>query len=316
MADPPETQTAYPQPTNPARGCGFPVARLVAFFSLSTGAVWDTAIGPLSAHELPLFRHLFPLLTAGEVALGDRLFGSYADIAELSKRGVDSVFRLHARRKPDFRPGKRLGRYDHLVEWIKPRQRPPGTTPAVFRQLPARLLLREGRFPISQKGFRTQVVTLVTTLRDPQGYSKAALAQLYGGRWTVESDLRHLKTTMQMEYLPVKTPSMVRKEFAVHLLAYHLIRTLMWEAGMHHAVRPLTLSFQAARPHLFPFAPVLAPVAHAHQESLYATLLHVVSRAHVPLRPGRVEPRARKRRPKPYKWLQQPRKQLQKILVA
>ena len=226
MADTEKNQAKYPQPKSQAKGCGFPAGRIVLGFSLSTGAVLDAVISSLSVGEVNLFRQLYPNLHAGDVALGDRIFGSYADICGLRDCGVDSAFRMHGARKTDFRKGKRLARWDHIVEWKKPKQCPKGLCAKLFDQLPPRILLREVRFHIPIKGFRTENVTLVTTLLDPKVYTRIDLAQLYRLRWQAEIDIKHLKTTMAMEHLPSKTPQMVRKDFYVHLLAYNLIRTV------------------------------------------------------------------------------------------
>ena len=164
------------------------------------------------------------------MALGDRIFGSFADICLLFARGVDSVFRVRGARKTDFTKGKRLARWDHIVEWKKPKQCPKGLKRKLFDQLPQQILLREVRFHIPIKGFRTEDVTLVTTLLDAKFYTRTDLAELYRRRWQAEIDIRHLKTTVAMEHLPVKTPEMVRKEFYVHLLAYNLIRAIQIQA--------------------------------------------------------------------------------------
>jgi hypothetical protein len=225
MYDTPQNQQEFPQAKNQHDYHGFPVARIVGIFCLATGALIDAAIGSLRVSEVSLFRKLHSHLKPGVVALGDRLFGSYGDIALLSQRGVDCVFRMHHLRKTDFRRGKKLGKYDHLVRWKRPNQASLRLAPELYAKLPETMLLREIRFTLHIKGFRTQVVTLVTTLLDHHIYTKESLAELYGLRWQVEIDLRHLKTTMQMEHIQSKSPEMVRKEFYVHLLAYNLIRT-------------------------------------------------------------------------------------------
>lgn len=193
-----------------------------------------------------------------DVALGDRIFGSYADICQLARRGIDSVFRLHARRKTDFRKGKRLGRYDHIVKWQKPLQCPSGLCQEVFNTLPSQMLVREIRFQVEKAGFRTRKVTLVTTLLDVKAYPKSALCELYRFRWQAEISLRHLKTRMQMEFLPSKTPDMVIKEFYIHLLAYNLIRSVQKEAGKNHGVQPTELSFSATVQHVCIFTTLMA----------------------------------------------------------
>ena len=315
MADTEKNQAKYPQPKSQAKGCGFPAGRIVCGFSLSTGAVLDAVISSLSFGEVSLFRQLYVHLQPGDVALGDRIFGTYADICLLFARGVDSAFRLHGARKTDFRKGKRLARWDHIVEWKKPKQCPKGLKRKLFDQLPQRILLREVRFHIARKGFRTEDVTLVTTLLGAKLYTRIALAQLYRLRWHAEIDLKHLKTTMAMEHLPSKTPEMVVKDFYVHLLAYNLIRALQLEASKQHCVDPLSLSFCATIQHVSSFSSLLSHASAAQRLYQYTQLIFLVSTEKLPNRPNRVEPRAVKRRPKAYPRLTKSRKQLKRKLM-
>ena len=315
-ADTPDNQKEYPQSKSQKEGCGFPLANIVALFCLKTGAVLETFIGPHSVQELNLFRSLYKHLKSGDLALGDRLFGSYADICLLKARGIDSVFRMHGRRKVDFRKGKRLGPLDHIVQWAKPKRCPSGLDPALFAQLPEKIILREVKFPIERKGFPTKWITLVTTLLDVNIYPKEALAELYNQRWQAEIDLRHLKTTMVMEHLLSKTPHMFRNEYYVHLLAYNLIRTLMFQAGTQHGVECSNLSFQATNQHFGNFSSCLANADENKRRDICSILLYLVSKEQIPVRPGRIEPRLKKRRPKSYGWLKQPRRQLQHKLTA
>ena len=315
MTDSEANQDQYPQPKSQKKGCGFPAARIVMLFSLFTGAVLDSAISALSIGEINLFRQLYANLQSGSIALGDRLFGSYADIVLLKQRLVDCVFRLSASRKGDFRKGKRISRCDRLLWWDKPKKRPVGLTKAEFDQLPEHLMVREVRFHIALKGFRTELVTLVTTLLDHKTYSVEALAELYGLRWQAEIDIRHLKTTMEMEHLHNKTPEMVRKEFYVHLLAYNLIRQLQSEASKEHGVTPITLSFKATIQHLCNFLMILAFAQSQQRLIFYRQLIALIANEKLPLRPNRVEPRAVKRRPKAYQRLNQPRNQLRRKCI-
>ena len=222
---------------------------------------------------------------------------------------------MHGARKTDFRKGKRLARWDHIVEWVKPKQCPQGLCAKLFDQLPQRILLREVRFHIPIRGFRTEDVTLVTTLLDPKEYTRIALAQLYRLRWQAEIDLKHLKTTMSMEHLPSKTPQMVRKDFYVHLLAYNLIRTVQLEASRQHQVDPLALSLCATIQHLSSFTCLLAHATDEQRTYEYEQLIYLISTEKLPFRPNRVEPRAVKRRPKAYPRLTKPRKQVRRKLM-
>ena len=186
----------------------------------------------------------------------------------------------------------------------------------IYDQLPPSLTIRELKCAITRKGFRTKKIILVTTLLDPVEYPKEELGQLFGLRWQVELDLRHIKTTMKMEFLNAESPQMVRKEIYAHLLAYNLIRTLMWEAGMRHGVDPLRLSFQATIQHLLNFIPQLVQAGRNKRRELTTILLGLIAGEKLSDQSGRCEPRVRKRRPKAFPLMQKPRHILRKKLLA
>jgi hypothetical protein len=182
MDDTEPNQKEYPQPESQAKGCGSPMANIVAIFCLNTGALLQTIIDSLSTHELNLFRRLYDYLQSGDIALGDRLYSSYADICLLKSRDIDCVFRMHQKRKVDFRTGKILGIKDHIVTWNKPKSCPSGLDKALFVILPQSIKLREIRFRVETNGFRCLQITIVTTLLDASLYPKDAIAELYSMR--------------------------------------------------------------------------------------------------------------------------------------
>lgn len=158
-----------------------------------------------------------------------------------------------------------------------------------------------------QKGFRPKEIIVVTTLLDPKRFPKQKITQLYQLRWqATEVNLKHLKTTLNMEMLLAKTPEMVRKEIWVHLMAYNLLRTLMWKAVGKCNASPLRLSLQDCRQHLNSFVAELVSAAAKPRQRLYTQLLKVIPQKLVSLRPNRVEPRVKKRRPKNYPRMRQP----------
>ncbi len=316
LPDTPANQAAYPQPSTQKEGCGFPLIKVVALFSLATGALKAAAYDVWAAYEPKLLNQLHTVLAAGDLLVGDRIYGSYTQIAGWTQRQVDVVFRLHQARKTNFRQGKRLGKQDRLVVWTKPKQRPKNLTLEAYRQLPDTLTVRLLRFSIPHKGFRTKHVTVVTSLLDPLVYRKEDIAQLYGLRWQVELDLRHLKTSMNMDMLRTKSPEMIRKELAIYFLAYNLIRSVMAQAAHLHGRDPLRLSFKGTLQHLNSFLPLLAVANTRERVHYYDTLLRLVAREQLPDRPHRVEPRLVKRRPKWSRWMQQPRAVLKQKLVA
>ena len=246
MSDTPANQAAYPQPANQKPGVGFPLMRLVVVFTLAVGTVLDAAMGACQGKqtgEAALWRTLLDQIEGDDIVLADRLFGTYFDIALFQQRGADAVFRLHNGRRPDFRCGHKLGRFDQLVQWTKPKQRPEWMDPQTYAAMPNTLEVRLVRVRVAQKGFRTEVIDLVTTLYDAAVYSPADLAELYRLRWQAELDLRSLKVTLHMDVLRCRTPEMVRKEVWMHLLGYNLIRAVMADAARAQGVAPRELSF-------------------------------------------------------------------------
>lgn len=316
MPDTPANQAAYPQHPNQKEGCGFPLAKLVVLFSLLTGAVKAATTDVWSTHEPALLRRIRTVLKPGDVIVGDRIYCIYADIAQFLQQGVDILFRLHQARKVDFRRGHRLGKHDHLFVWTKPHPAPKGLSAAQVTALPATLQVRVIRFSIQPKGFRAKAITVATTLLDPVAFPKDAIAHLYGLRWEVEINLRHLKSSMEMDMLRTKSPSMVRKELAMYFLAYNLIRTLMAQAAHRYGTDPARLSFKGTLQHLNTFLPLLAMTGSKQRKQHYDTLLLLVAREKLPDRPGRQEPRVVKRRPKSSKWMQEPRAVLKQKLAA
>jgi hypothetical protein len=310
LPDTPANQKAYPQPDSQRPGLGFPQVRLVALFCLATGAVLDAALGPPKGKhtgETALFRTLHHHLHDGDVLLADRYFCGYFHLALVQRRGADVVMRLHQRRQADFRRGRRLGRGDHVVTWHKPQQRPDWLDADTFARLPATLTLRELRLRVPGRSCRSREVLVVTTLLDARAYPKQSIAELYRQRWHAELDLRSLKTFLQMDVLRGQSPAMVRKEVWAHLLAYNLIRKVMAQAAQEHEVLPRRLSFKGAVQTLNAFAESLRACAAGDLEALCRILLAAIARHGVGDRPGRLEPRRKKRRAKPYPLLNKPR---------
>jgi len=308
MPDTEANQAAYPQQKNQKRGCGFPIARILVVFSLAVGTVLDAAIGKYEGKqtgENSLFRTLHDVLTEGDVALADRYFSGWFDIALLLDRGVDVVVRKHQARRTDFRTGKRLGKDDHLVVWRKP-ARPKWMSAEQYAELPAQLTLREVRIRVAEKGFRTRSLVVVTTLVDAEAYPPEAIALLYRQRWHAELYLRSLKTVLQMDHLRCKTPERVRNEFYTHLLGYNLLRGVMATAAFEADRSPWEISFKGTLQTLKEFLPIL--LTSVPSQTWCEVLLTAVATHLVGNRPGRYEPRLVKRRPKPYKHLREPRR--------
>jgi hypothetical protein len=282
---------------------------------LSCGAILDLGICRYAGKgqgEVGLLRRLWDNLRPGDVLLGDRLMSGWAGMHLLKERGVDTVSRLSAHRRADFRTGTRLGKDDHLVRWEKPTSiRSVDWT--TYRALPDEITVREVRSRVEQPGFRTRSVIVVTTLLDPEQASQAELASLYRARWHNELDLRSIKITLQMDMLRCKTPELVRKEIWAHVLAYNLIRTVMAQAAAREDVPPRAISFKATLQVLEAFRPLIGHQAHrgeAHRATLYRQILRAIAAHRVADRPDRFEPRMAKRRPEKYDRLTRPRREI------
>lgn len=313
MPDTPENQAEYPQAHTQAPGCGLPIARVLVMFSLAVGAVLEAALGPYRGKqtgENSLFRTLHPALSDGDVVLADRYYSGWFDLALLAQRGIDVVVRKHPLRANDFRTGRRLGKDDHQVRLAKP-QRPDWLSTELYEALPAELELREVRVRVKQRGFRSRLFVVVTTLLDPSAFPAREIAELYRRRWQAELHLRSLKAVLQMDHLRCKTPHRVRNEFYMHLLAYNLIRRVMALAAVPAKIPPWQISFKGALQTLNNFLPWLAsclPLETGCQTLLASITSHVVGN-----RPNRYEPRRIKRRPKSHDLLQRPRHEYKRL---
>ena len=167
-----------------------------------------------------------------------------------------------------------------------------------YWKLPESIMVRELRYRITAPGFRTREVTLVTTLLDAAAYPADALAELYGTRWRIEENLKSLKQTMKMDVLKCMTVDGVLKELTMYALAYNLVRVTMCQAAGRQGVEADRVSFIDA----------LRWLRGAEEGEEMPEL--VVN----PRRPGRYEPRVRKRRPKQYPVMKKPRAELRKLL--
>ncbi len=300
MPDTPANQAAYPQPSSQKPGLGFPQCRLVGISCLSSGALLNVALGPSQGKgndEQALLRSALDTLASGDVLLGDAYYATYFLLCALGERGVDGVFEQQGprRRSTDFRRGQRLGKHDHLIELRKPKVKPRWMSKLQYHQAPDTLTVRE---------LYTGGKILMTTLLCPKKTPKGALKALYQDRWHVELDLRTIKTTLGMEMLSCRTPHMAIKEIWVYLLAYNLIRLLMAQAALLADCLPRQLSFK----HTLQLWIAWGQWSGAAKcDDKIVGLFVLIAQQQVGKRPGRIEPRAVKRRPKPFPSLTTPR---------
>jgi hypothetical protein len=320
--DTPDLQAEFGQSGQQAVGCGFPTAHLLVQFHAYTGYLIHALPAPLRTHDLADVAFTQRGLRAGDVVVGDRAFCSYAHLVMLQKRGIFGLFRAHQRLIVSFKPRRaylppdrkarkgdvglprsrfvrHLGRHDQIVEYFKPARRPDWMDPKEYEALPPALLVRELRLKVRTPGGRVSELTLVTTLLDPKRYPKEVIARLYEKRWGVEVNVRHLKQTLGMDVLRCGTWRGVWKELLVFVIVYNLVRRVMVEAARQQAVAPDRISF----------ADALRWLREAKRgEALPRLKVN-------PERPGRVEPRVQKRRPKQYKLMNEPRSELRKKLL-
>lgn len=314
MPDTAANQKQWPQPSRQKTGCGFPVVRLVALFSLATGALLESATGPLTVSERELFRQMWRYLRRGDVVLSDKGFGSFGELYFLAYRGVEFVARLNPTRSSGVRHVKELGKGDRLVEWVRIKQCPDWVEKAVWQTLPETMTVREITYTVAHAGFRTHQVTVITTLLDPDKYPPEAFAELYLRRWKGEIWFRDLKTTMGMDVLTTKSPEMIRKELLTHAIGYNLIRALVLESRLKYEFDAHRISFKGCLNLVRTWAPMTAMSENAQkQQDMVEGLLYYISRQIVRGRPGRSEPRAVKRRPKNYQRLTAPREEFKEV---
>ena len=318
MPDTPKNQAEYPQQKAQAPGVGLPIARAVAIVSLATACVLDAVLGPYAGKqtgELALLRSILGSLRAGDVSVMDRYYCSFMMIALMSLQGTDVCARRHHSRHTDFRRGRRLGKYDHLIIWTRPK-RPAWMDQTTYEKIPETLELREIRYHVVEKGRRTKTLTVITTLTDTDQYTKEDIAQLYGFRWNAELDIRSIKDSLNLSHVRCKSPEMVRREVWTTLLAYNLIRMTAAGAALLHNKQPRQISFTSTCQYLLASWTILSCQLNDSQSprEFCLCLLSQIAACEVANRLGRLEPRVLKRRRHGYKLMQKPRDVLKREL--
>jgi hypothetical protein len=304
MPDTEANQKEWPQHGQQDEGVGFPIMRIVAIMSLATAAVIDFAFGSFQGKgsgELSLARQLLGSLQTNDILLADHYYCSYFFICMLRERGIDLVARQHGARYVDFRLGHHFGPGDHMVELIKP-PKPQWMDQDTYERMPKNLKLREVKTrSLDDEG---KEIVIATTITDPGKYSRTEIAAFSKMRWNVELDLRSLKTVMGMDILSCKTPAMIEKEIWAYILVYNLVRQLIAKAAFIHGLEPRQISYTGALGAFTAFLPLFdgnyPPEA---MRRFYDSMLEMIASYRIGNRPGRKEPRAVKRRPKPVPYL-------------
>ena len=309
MPDTPNNQETYPQSSEQKPGLGFPIARIGALIGLSSGAMLGYQVAACKGKgtgEQSLLMNLLNHLNAGDVLLADALLATWWIIQGARSRGADVVMPQHGVRITDFTHGQRLGKKDHRVQWPRP-PKPKPMSAEEYASYPEFIMMREvevnGRI-------------LVTTLLDPMTASAQSLGALYKMRWNIEVDFRTIKATLEMDVLRCKSQPMVDKEIAVYFLAYNLVRWAMAKAALLADVLPRALSFAGAKRLLHAFADQLRRTSGKQVRIMIATVIASIATLRLPNRPDRIEPRAKKRRPKNLPLLTMPRQVARDLIYA
>lgn len=303
MPDTEENQLVFPQQGAQKPGLGFPICRLLTVSCLASGVILNAAIGPFKgkgSDEQSLLRKVIDTFIPGDVILGDAFFGTYFFLVEVIKRGIDILFEQFGSRQAttDFSKGIALGKKDHLIEIPKSKIKPDWMTQQEYDEAPEKITIRE---------IKTGKKVLITTMLSEKEYSKKVLKNLFKERWHVEVDFRHLKDTLGMDILSCKTPSMCIKEIWIYFLANNIIRLLICQAAFIYGLRPRQLSFK----HTLQIWNTYSLLEKLIDEAMFA----LIAKRVVGNRPGRIEPRAVKRRPKSYSLLMIPRNEARKNIL-
>ena len=317
MPDTPANQAQWPQSKSQKPGCGFPAMNLVGIFCLLSGALIKAAYSNHHTHESKLFQNLWSAFKTGDLVVTDRGFCSFATFANLLARGVDSLMRLpEARmRKAITAQLPKAENFDVIITWKRSAHRTPAQTPEEFALLPDSIPVRVVRYTIARPGFRTQSVTIVTTLLDA-AIPAADIADLYFRRWGIELHFREIKIHLNMDVLRCRSPKMIERELRMHFIAYNLIRCVMQKAALTHDVDLNRLSFKGCLDTVRQFANATCGAEDKPRtiSAMVDEMLLAIARDLTPHRPGRSEPRVKKRRPKDYRRMTKPRHELRALL--
>lgn len=320
LMDTAANQSNYPQPSGQKEGCGFPVMKFVGVLNHAHGC-WETCLtSPLSESDFVTMRRLMSHFGPETLLLADRGFCSYEIMVRLLDNGCHSLMRLHQMRAKGFtlRKGKRLSENERLVTWIKPRHKPKTTelSDAEWEQLPATVEMRLIAFWYEDRDGAMKKMVLATTLLDHQTYDWIELGELYATRWDIELRLRDVKTTLRMEELNVKRPSMAEKSLAMALLGFNLVKATCRRSVDHHPQHWKLISFKGALDAINSVGSLFSAAVMKSKKSFAEVMdkmLALVSTKRIEVRPGRWEPRMKKKRPKPFPFLDLPRQEYKEM---
>lgn len=308
MPDTPENQKEFPQLKSQAPGVGFPIARACVVLSLADACIHNVAIGPYAGKETgetALLRKVLNSFKPGDVMLADRYFCSFFMLAILKSHGIDVCMRLHQLRQVDYSKVKWLGNNDYIDTWYRP-QRAKWMSQELYDSLPEQMDIRIVSFNAATDN-QTEPLIVASTLIDHETYQAAEIGKLYGYRWYAELDVFSIKQSLNLDHLRCKSPEMIRRELWTTLLAYNMVRLVCAQAAFIHEKLPRQMSFTIACNTLL--SQWLMPPDESIRQTLGKYNLYQIAGNEVGNRPGRIEPRVVKRRPKPYSLMTKPRDQ-------
>ena len=319
LMDTEENQLIYPQPNQQKQGCGFPVMGVCGVVNLSHGG-WETlSTSAHTQHDLSAVYYVLKCFGKEDLCLADRAYNSYEFMCLLKAQGSESLMRLHQARKRalDWKKGVKIGKNDRLYTWTKPKQQSPGSqlTKEEWELLPDSMEVRVSRFRYKQRDGKTAWMYLASSLIDEKRYPYEELCECYYDRWVIELKFRDVKTMLQMEFIRSKTPALSEKTIHMLQLCYNMIYALIQEARREHLVENHQLSFKHCVDQILSHSSNYKG-HHKHRykrEELHEKLLLQLASETLIIRKERHEPRAKKRRPKNFQLLTQPRHQFKEI---
>jgi hypothetical protein len=215
--------------------------RIRVGFCTRTGAILSVVERAAQISQQTLAWAVLETARAFTLWIADRHFGVWSVVAPAVRYEPDVLVRLPQARAGKLAGGRALrSGEDRPVEWPPSRhdQSAPGTRrePVAGRLIYVRLR-RAGRW----------IDLWLCTPLEAADYPLELLVRWCGQRWQAELPFRSVKTQMRLAQLDICSPEMARKELYAALLAYNLVRAVMWAAGERLENGVQTLSFNNAR---------------------------------------------------------------------
>ena len=298
LMDTPENQAAFPQDSRQEVGSGFPIIRMVGLFCLDSGCLIDVAEAPIRGKrtgENALLRKILHHVKPGEVLILDAIYSNYFLLEYCLKNGIDFVMERHGSRDSDYRTGKKLGSMDHLITYLKPKKKPDWMSQQEYDESADSITVRETQSSYKKDDNTVKPINIVTSFCNVEEFSREEIGEFYGLRWTGETNIGTIKTTMQLAHVKAKTPEMAMKVIWMTVAAYNNQRRLMMEAGIKYDEPPKNIAFKHAMTALTTRSARLTVSTNLNDIEWFH---REISSRLVADRPGRSEPRMVKGRPK------------------